>query len=172
MKLEDYIITENAYEFANVGYKDGIFTSTDSVKIYLYFKLKGGPLKVTVRQMEDDLTHMHYFELTNAIKALKNKGWIRRDKASRYHWIENEIDRSKFLTLKKNMEKIHRQKMKANRAVHEAIKKGKIIRQPCEICGLEDSHGHHTDYTKVLDVIWLCASHHKIWHVEDDKKMQ
>ena len=45
-----------------------------------------------------------------------------------------------------------------------AIKTGRIVRLPCEACGEENTHGHHEDYTKPLDVIWLCPIHHKEAH--------
>jgi uncharacterized protein (DUF983 family) len=41
-----------------------------------------------------------------------------------------------------------------------AIRIGKIEREPCEICGSKISHGHHEDYSKPFDVIWLCSKHH------------
>ena len=55
------------------------------------------------------------------------------------------------------------------RAAHgilgRAIKSGKIIRMPCEVCGsTEKIHGHHEDYTKPLEVKWLCPQHHKDAH--------
>jgi len=35
----------------------------------------------------------------------------------------------------------------------------------CDICGTEENiHGHHPDYSKPLDVIWLCKSHHDKLH--------
>ena len=48
-----------------------------------------------------------------------------------------------------------------------AVKQGKIIRLPCIVCGDEKSQGHHEDYTKPLDVIWLCDKHHKEKHKTD-----
>lgn len=31
-------------------------------------------------------------------------------------------------------------------------------------CGDINSHAHHKDYFKPLDVIWLCVEHHKFLH--------
>lgn len=49
---------------------------------------------------------------------------------------------------------------KAHQAVRGAIRNGILKKQPCEICGISDSHAHHDDYEKLLDVRWLCKKHH------------
>jgi len=51
-------------------------------------------------------------------------------------------------------------KSKAYKAFRAALKTGEISRKPCEICGSPKSQGHHEDYSKPLDVRWLCALHH------------
>jgi formylmethanofuran dehydrogenase subunit E len=48
----------------------------------------------------------------------------------------------------------------ARNAVYFAIKRGELVRQPCEVCGEPDSHAHHDDYGRRLDVRWLCSGHH------------
>lgn len=55
-------------------------------------------------------------------------------------------------------------KIQANRAVANAVKKGVLVRQPCEVCGATKVHAHHDDYSKLLDVRWLCPAHHTEWH--------
>jgi len=40
----------------------------------------------------------------------------------------------------------------------------KLERQPCEVCGDLNVHAHHDDYSKPLDVRWLCRSHHGAVH--------
>lgn len=53
-----------------------------------------------------------------------------------------------------------------NRLLLYHIRQGNITPQPCEHCGtVKDVHGHHEDYDKPLEVIWLCvlchAKHHE-----------
>lgn len=54
-------------------------------------------------------------------------------------------------------------KYKARATAKEAEKSGKLVRQPCEVCGVEQVHGHHyKGYEKEnwLDIQWLCRKHH------------
>jgi hypothetical protein len=46
-----------------------------------------------------------------------------------------------------------------------AIRDKKIKRAPCVICGESKSQGHHEDYDKPLDVVWLCVRHHQDRHI-------
>lgn len=56
-------------------------------------------------------------------------------------------------------------KYKARTMVNNAISGGKLFREPCEICGSKRSvHAHHDDYSKPLNIRWLCAAHHSQWH--------
>ena len=51
---------------------------------------------------------------------------------------------------------------KAYRVYKEALRKGFLVRPDrCGDCEREGSiHGHHPDYTKPLDVKWLCPYCH------------
>jgi len=42
----------------------------------------------------------------------------------------------------------------------KAIRRGDLVKQPCEVCGSEEVEGHHDDYSKPLAVRWLCKTHH------------
>lgn len=48
--------------------------------------------------------------------------------------------------------------------VQYALSTGRMVRQPCEVCGAEPAEAHHYDYNKPLDVMWLCKKHHSEWH--------
>ncbi len=57
------------------------------------------------------------------------------------------------------------EKRKAHDAVAYAVRSGKLVRQPCEVCGATGRiHAHHDDYTKPLEVRWLCRNHHAEKH--------
>lgn len=52
---------------------------------------------------------------------------------------------------------------KAQTAVGNALRDGKLRKEPCAFCGRQDVHAHHKDYSKPLDVIWLCPKcHHRL----------
>jgi hypothetical protein len=46
-----------------------------------------------------------------------------------------------------------------------AIRDGRLVRQPCEVCRTTlRVQAHHDDYSKPLDVRWLCFKHHREHH--------
>ena len=56
-------------------------------------------------------------------------------------------------------------KFKVYSAVSYEIKNGRMERGECEFCDTNNkTHGHHEEYNKPLDVIWLCPACHKKWH--------
>lgn len=64
-------------------------------------------------------------------------------------------------------------RIKAHTEVRNAIVAGIIVRQPCEVCGsTENIHGHHDDYSKPLEVRWLCPKHHREHHTAERAKEQ
>lgn len=56
---------------------------------------------------------------------------------------------------------------RSNLAFKKALKSGTIESQPCSICGsIKNVDAHHEDYSKPLEVVWLCRSHHQLRHVQ------
>jgi len=55
-------------------------------------------------------------------------------------------------------------KYKAHMAVKNAVKNGKLERLPCLYCGAPETEAHHPDYSKPLDVQWLCRTCHMKQH--------
>lgn len=60
----------------------------------------------------------------------------------------------------------HPQRVKANNAVNNAIRDGRLTPDPCHCCGAPGAEAHHADYSRPLDVTWLCKEHHTQLHVE------
>ena len=50
--------------------------------------------------------------------------------------------------------------------LRNAVRSGRVVKNPnCTKCGTEGiMHGHHKDYCKPLEVMWLCAVCHKQQH--------
>lgn len=64
----------------------------------------------------------------------------------------------------------HPLKSRANNAVSNAIRDGRLARNPCEVCGSSMAEAHHEDYSKPLEVRWLCRRHHMDRHIEINSK--
>ncbi len=97
---------------------------------------------------------------------------------SNKHWFENNPDKTR--AYRRNSQKKRRENgkdsaykelinkqnplfFKAHDIANNAVKSGKIKRKlNCEHCGTEGLiHKHHSDYSKPLEVIWLCPKCHK-----------
>jgi hypothetical protein len=111
-------------------------------------------------------------------KSEIQKNWEKRMKEPEFR--ERELDRQRLKErrrralgiAKKNCKKAskkwssnNRKKKNAHLKVKRAIEKGNLLRMPCEICGIA-AQAHHDDYSKPLDVRWLCVKHHNEHHVE------
>ena len=58
--------------------------------------------------------------------------------------------------------KKNKYKIVAHRIVRKAIKSGLLTKKPCEKCGNKKTEAHHDDYSKPLQVQWLCRNHHRL----------
>lgn len=57
-----------------------------------------------------------------------------------------------------------RAKANARSTANVAQTRGQLVKQPCEKCGEADTQKHHDDYSKPLEVRWLCALCHQQEH--------
>jgi hypothetical protein len=92
-----------------------------------------------------------------------NKPLLRKIKKK---WFDShrEEQLKKLREYGKIYRKNNKEKIKAHYTLNNAIKRGEIVRQPCEICGNPISVAHHEDYTKPFEVTWLCRIHHGELH--------
>lgn len=87
----------------------------------------------------------------------------KREYYSLYEKVRNsEISRkSSRLIYQKTRRERYPEKYKARNAVSNALRDGRLVRMPCEVCGDTKSQAHHDDYKKPLQVRWLCFKHHR-----------
>lgn len=52
--------------------------------------------------------------------------------------------------------------------VRKALMHGTLKKGACEVCGEEKVQAHHDDYSKPLDVRWLCVHHHQQHHAKQN----
>lgn len=55
----------------------------------------------------------------------------------------------------------HPEKIKARHAVSNAIRNGRLVRLACSVCGSDRAQAHHDDYSRPLDVRWMCFRCHR-----------
>lgn len=97
----------------------------------------------------------------------------------RKHRIENpekvrEYDRQRARRPERASERVERlrreralfpERDKARQAVAYAVRTGVLHKLPCAFCGAtERLEAHHHDYSKPLDVTWLCSACHSRYH--------
>lgn len=63
-------------------------------------------------------------------------------------------------------DKSHSEKIMARGLVRKALRSGELKKLPCEVCGEVKVDGHHDDYSKPLQVRWLCRIHHCEYHAK------
>lgn len=69
-------------------------------------------------------------------------------------------DPEKQLEHGRRARELYPEKFRARKKVTTEILAGRLVRQPCEVCGAEPVQAHHDDYDRPLDVRWLCSVHH------------
>lgn len=104
------------------------------------------------------------------IRRAKKLEWQRGDRArnpgkaaaAQRDWRRRNPDRVAAQNRRRRRE--NPEQARAWDAVSNALKDGRLMRAPCEVCGDPESQGHHDDYSKPLEVRWLCATHHRHEH--------
>lgn len=90
---------------------------------------------------------------------------------ARKHYAKTMTGRLKQNQVKERWEETNRHKRVANYLTGNAIRDGRLIKEPCFICGA-DAEAHHSMYDEPLAVTWLCDTHHKQVHVEHRARLR
>ena len=113
------------------------------------------------RSFPDGLSHLCRDCATEAIHKYQHTP---KGKKSRKRYIQSP----KGLVAQHRADKKRSSSWKrhAQQVFQAAVRRGEIIRSPvCQQCGIWcATHGHHRDYTRPLDVVWLCRECHDAEH--------
>ena len=101
----------------------------------------------------------------------------RIDELREYSRIRDKLPhvraRKNFLRSQRIQDSKTRHKRSAHRKLQRAVDNGKIKKLICQRCGNIKAQAHHEDYSKPLDVIWLCAVHHaeRHWQIKNGEPL-
>ena len=96
------------------------------------------------------------------LKYFRKRYAENRENELEYSRKYSKTERGKKAKINNNrkMYKKYPEKYKARAMFHYYLKTGKIKKEDCEFCG-KKAQAHHDDYSKPLDVRWLCPYHHR-----------
>ena len=57
-----------------------------------------------------------------------------------------------------------RMKHAARLALAQQVRRGQQMKEPCALCGADETIGHHNDYSQPLEGTWLCRKDHAMIH--------
>lgn len=78
------------------------------------------------------------------------------------NWQKNNPEKIKETTYKYRRE--NPVQYKAHYTISNYLCSGRLQKEPCVICGDENSVAHHEDYEKPLEIIWMCQKCHRFYH--------
>jgi len=136
-------ITEESMFYASIGtyckehWKEKVKKNReDNKEHYLAYDKKRSLRKDRIQARKD------YFE-----KNRNDPEWQAKRRKSREEWWERNYE-----------------KKIAHNKTRNAIRDGKLKKESCEVCGSKKVEAHHDDYSKPLEVRWLCKKHHMEHH--------
>ena len=102
-------------------------------------------------------------ERRKAKESGKYKEW-----QARYESTEKGKERVRRYEQKRYQSVEGKARLAAKNAVKYATRVGKLMKEPCFMCGSEHSQAHHSSYASDMKLVvtWLCCAHHNEIHNE------
>lgn len=102
----------------------------------------------------------------NAYDRIRSTKPHRVEARAEYGQREEVKERKRLAARKQSAES--KKRKAAAVSVNNAVRDGRMFKQPCWVCGELEVQGHHPDYDSVYDVVWLCTKHHGEVHRDFD----
>lgn len=135
---------------------------------YVHKEMSDGHLSFCKDCVRDRVHKYRQENLERIRKYDRNRPNAKERRKKGYTTIQSDKERyKKLLEQIKKWNKENRYKKYAHNKVKKAINKGLLIKSDiCQICGKTNCEiqGHHYDYSKPLDVIWVCTECHGKLH--------
>lgn len=98
--------------------------------------------------------------LNEALKRISNQDRFEKNRQKHFEWSRH--NRERINEYQRKWYQKNKEKRKAHVILYRAINQGKIFRpNVCSQCNKDcKPDGHHNDYSKPLDVIWICKACH------------
>ncbi len=128
------------------------------LSLSFFYKEKRAPLglRSECKACGKEAERRYYSEPGPIGDARRERRTNRDSVRDRAKWTEMPKEQRKRLSEKKrqNPHTLVRETLKRH------LRKGLVVKLPCEVCGNTKVDGHHDDYSKPLEVRWLCKVHH------------
>ena len=135
---------------------------------YIHNQMRDGYLSFCKDCVKDRVSNHRQENLERIRKYDRNRPNAKERIKKEYEAIKNNKERYKrYLENKNKWGKENREKRNAHSRVQRAIENGLLIKpSTCQICGKCECEiqGHHHDYSKPLDVVWVCTECHGKLH--------
>jgi hypothetical protein len=132
---------------------------------YKHSKMADGRLNKCKECTKKDLSKNYLENIDHYAEYEKSRSSLPHRVKAREEYAQTEQGKIAGNKAKRKYAARNPERQKATCAVNNAVRDGRLQKLPCEKCGSTNRvHGHHEDYNKPLDVIWLCPQCHKEHH--------
>jgi hypothetical protein len=109
---------------------------------------------------ENRLKNIAYYRQFDKARASQPKRVL-----ARYEYARSDAGKKSHKKALNNYRDRFPERYMAKNILSNAIRDKKIVKQECFICGNAKVEAHHPDYSRPLDVVWLCKKHHTEVHL-------
>lgn len=143
-------------------YRCGLTLGIDS--FYTHKKMADGRLNKCKECCKQEAIENRNLKIEYYRKKDRERSLLDHRVKARVAYAKTEQGRKRLSISKKAWMGRNPNKRKAHIKLGNSVRDGKIKKKPCAVCGSCKVHAHHDDYSKPLEVIWLCQKHHRDIH--------